>query len=60
MKPDPEFGDIFYSEYFECRCIVLRYEDENNWWFYPEGYSSKYVLKAKAKPHEVKWLTRVK
>lgn len=54
----PQFGDMFYSDYFQCECVLVRYDDDDNWWFYPEGYYSKSVIKAKARPQDIQWFIR--
>ena len=56
VQLEPEFGDIFYSEYFKSRGVVVSYKDEDNWWFVLE--SNGQMVKARAKPNELRWLRR--
>ena len=54
----PQVGHIFYSKYFQTNGLVVRYDDEDNWWFKlqsgPTFTGPRY--KAKSKPSEVTWI----
>lgn len=46
------FGSLFYSDYFQSWCVVVRVKSDSNWFFVVENrpYS---VLKAKSKLSDV-------
>jgi len=47
-------GDKFWSNYFNAYGIVIRYIDDNNWWFRLDG--KKETLKAQSTPDKLKWV----
>lgn len=53
---EPKFGDMFYSEFFKSNCVVVRYEDQHNWYFVVETKRHPIVLKAQARPEELVWI----
>ena len=57
MTMSIKFGDIFYSEYFKTRGVVVSYIDDKNWWFVLENRPS-HTFKAQSPPSELKWETR--
>lgn len=55
---DVRVGDRFYSAYFRDKGTVVRYEDDNNWWFVLDERQKK-ALKANIAPGELKWISKV-
>jgi hypothetical protein len=49
-----KFGDVFYSEYFKSKGVVVKYIDDKDWWFVIESQPSR-ILKAQADPIQLKW-----
>lgn len=47
-------GDRFWSNYFNSYGIVIKYVNDNNWWFRLDG--NKEVLKAQSPPDNLKWI----
>ena len=50
----PQFGDMFYSDFFHRPGIVVRYNNDTDWWFLIEGKMAP--LRAQCKPSDLKWL----
>ena len=48
MDPQVYFGTVFYSEYFKSYCVVVRYKNNDDWYFVVENRPT-HILKAQTK-----------
>ena len=48
MDPQVYFGTVFYSEYFKSYCVVVRYKNDDDWYFVVENRPT-HILKAQTK-----------
>lgn len=53
MRPNAYFGTIFYSGYFGSRGVVVRYKNDDDWYFVIEKQPMR-VLKAQTKLSKLK------
>lgn len=44
----PYFGRVVWSDYFKSRLVVVRHQDDDNWWFLLER-DPRRILKARTK-----------
>jgi hypothetical protein len=49
-----KFGDVFYSEFFKSRGVVVEYLNEYKWSFVLESRPSQ-ILTAQSTPNNLKW-----
>lgn len=53
MRSNAYFGTIFYSDYFKSYGVVVRYKNDDNWYFAIEKQPMR-VLKAQTKLSKLK------
>ena len=50
-----KFGDVFYSDFFNSKAVVVNYISDDEWYFVLEMKPNRW-MRAKAKPDELEWL----
>lgn len=51
-----QFGDIFYSEYYGSKAVVVNVDGDD--WYFVLYYVPDRVIKAEVSPNEVEWIRR--
>ncbi len=53
MDPQVYFGTVFYSDYFKSYCVVVRYRNDDDWYFVVENRPT-HILKAQTSLRSMK------